>query len=125
MVVLLSAMDPRVFNIGGISFVNASELAPIEIRNGSTTNMYLGGYSARKITSIDDVHIGDVGVRYSIGVGHVFVVIDKDVFDGQTVLLVASANQTGEGVVTIFEVDNSNFDVVFGMPAFYKVVLRK
>ncbi len=125
LIVLLSVMDPRIYNIGGIDFVNAADLIPKEIKNGSMIWMHPGNYEVRRVTSIDEVQIGDVGDRYSDGVGHIFAVVGKKTYEGQTVLLVVSANQTGEGVMSIFEVDNSNFDVVFGMPAYYKVVIRK
>lgn len=125
LVVLLSAMNPNVVNIGGVDFVNAKDLVPSSIRGGSKLAVDQGGYLAVPIDTIDEVRVGDVGVRYYTGIGHVFVVVDKKSFGGQTILLVAAANQTGEGRVYIFEVDDSNFDTVFGEPSFYKVVLRK
>jgi hypothetical protein len=64
-------------------------------------------------------------VRYDTTAGHVFAVVDKKIVNGQTVLLIISANQRMDGQIAIFEVDNSNFDVVFGVPAFLKVVIRK
>jgi len=125
LVVLLSAMNSNVVNIGGIDFVNAKDLVPQSIRGGSKLAVDQGGYLAIPIDTIDEVRVGDVGVRYYTGIGHVFVVVGKKSFGGQTVLLVAAANQTGEGRVYIFEVDKSNFDTIFGEPSFYKVVLRK
>lgn len=53
------------------------------------------------------------------------MVIGKKTVNGQTVLLVMSANQRSDGQVAIFEVDKSNFDAVFGVPAYLKVVIRK
>jgi hypothetical protein len=125
LVILLSVMDPRVFNIGGIDFTNVTDIVPKEIKNGSWISLHPGNYEVRRVNSIDEVRVGDVGARYEDRVGHVFVIVGKKTYEGQTVLLAASANQTGDGVISIFEVDNSNFDVVFGMPAYYKVVIRK
>ena len=122
--VLLSAMDNRFANIGGVQVHNAADLAPAEIRNGKNTVMNGDGYAIIVAKKIEDVNVGDFGVRYDTPAGHVFAVVAKKEVNGETVLLIASANQTSVGKVALFEVDKSNFDAVFGIPDILKVVLR-
>jgi hypothetical protein len=124
--VLIASIDTRFLQIGGASIVYAADLVPTEIRNGNKTIVRtdIGG-SIRVIENIGDVKVGDIGVRYETTVGHVFMVIDKKTVSGQTVLLLISANQRADGQITIFEVDQGNFDAVFGTPAYLKVVVRK
>lgn len=121
--VLISAMDNRFPNIGGINFDYASQLVPEEIRNGKMIVVNKNGMLVKAVTDIDEINVGDMGVRYDTKAGHVFSVVGKKTLNGETVLLIASANQASDGRITIFEVDKSNFDAVFGIPDLVKVVL--
>jgi hypothetical protein len=126
LVILMSSMDTRFVPIGGAPIVYAADLVPQEIRNGNRQSVgSMTGGVVKTIQTIDEVMVGDIGVRYDTTSGHVFAVVGKKVVSGQTVLLLISANQRMDGQITIFEVDNSNFDVVFGIPAWLKVVIRK
>lgn len=123
-VVLLWGMDSRFAGIGGVPVIRASGLVPDQIRNGEKVSMYVEGMWVKVVNTLDDVNVGDLGVRYNTATGHVFAVVGKKVVDGQTVLLIASANQAGSGKISIFEVDSSNFDAVFGSPPYKKTILR-
>jgi hypothetical protein len=125
LVILLSGMDSRFPNIGGAQVSNAAQLVPDAIKNGSSTVVSMGNYLAMVVQTPEDVKAGDLLVRYDSPTGHIAGVVGKKVVNGKSVLLIAAANQTGEGILVLFEVDEDNFEAVFGIPAFKKVVLRK
>ncbi len=124
--VLIASIDSQFVQIGGIPILHAADLVPTDIRNGSKIVVASPtGGAIRVVTSIDDLAVGDIAIRYDTTTGHVLMVIGKKTVNGQTVLLLMSANQRGDGQVAIFEVDKSNFDAVLGVPAYLKVVIRK
>ncbi len=123
--ILLGGMDEHFANIGGVRVNYAADLVPESIRTGEKIVETGNGYQVRVVTTLEEVRVGDFGVRYNTKVGHVFAVVGKKVVEGETVLLIASANQARDGKIALFEVDNSNFDAVFGIPIEKKVVLRR
>lgn len=127
--ILVSGLDKRFPDIGGatisgVPVKNASELVPESIKSGKETKVYMGGYYAIRVYKLENVNVGDLYVRYDTTNGHVAAVIGKKIIDGKVVLLITSANQTNDGIVAVFEVDENNFDVTFGLDPFKKVVLR-
>ncbi len=124
LVILVAGMDGRFPNVGGVSG-NAAQLAPDSIKNGNDMVVSMGDYLAIQVKTLEDVRVGDLLVRYDSMVGHVAAVVGKKTVNGQTVLLIASANQARDGRVALFEVDDNNFEVTFGVSPFKKIVLRK
>ena len=122
--ILVWGMDDRFVNIGGVKVTNAADLVPDSIRNGERTSLAANGMVIKTIKSLDEVKVGDLGVRYDTKAGHVFAVVGKKSVGGETVLLIASANQNSDGRIYLFEVDEGNFDAIFGSTGFKKVVLR-
>lgn len=122
--ILLWGMDTRFVNIGGVPITYAADLVPVSIRSGEKENQSAGGMIVKVVRSVDEVNVGDVAVRYDTKAGHVFGVVGKKKVEGETVLLIASANQNSDGRVYLFEVDESNFESIFGPQGFKKVVLR-
>lgn len=125
LVVILGGMDSRFVYAGAIPAKRARHMIPDAIKDGTSSLEYMGGYRVLELNTIDDSMVYDLSVTYYNKSGHVFGVIGKKVVDGETVLLVISANQIGDGQIKIFEVDEDNFEVVFGYPAFHKNAIRK
>lgn len=102
----------------------AAELVPKSIQNGSMVSVHRDGMNFRVVTTLEEIMPGDLFVLYNTTVGHVGGVVGKKIVNGETVLLFASANQTYEGNMKIFEVDGNNFDVVVGPDPYKKVIIR-
>lgn len=122
--ILIWGMDERYANIGGLQVTYAADLVPESIRNGQKISVATNGMVVRTVQSLSEVKVGDLGVRYDTATGHVFAVVGKKTVNGETVLLIAAANQVSDGRISLFEVDNGNFDVIFGSGSNKKVVLR-
>lgn len=122
--ILLHSLSDLYPSIGGAEIYYAKDLVPDTIKNGNDKKVDLGDYSALVITKIEEVNVGDFILRYDSNVGHVSGVIGKKIIAGQTILLIATANQDRDGRITIFEVDQGNFEYIFGSAPFKKVILR-
>lgn len=123
MAVMLGAMDNRFTHVGGIKYSYAADLVPKEIRTGEMVMMTSNGLLVKTVETLDEVRVGDYGVRYDSKTGHIFAVVGKKTVKGEIVLLIAAANQASDGRISLFEVDKSNFDVVFGIPDIHKVII--
>lgn len=122
--ILLHSLSDLFPAIGGSEIYYAKDLVPDAIKNGNAKKVDLGDYSALVITKIEEVNVGDFILRYDSNVGHISGVIGKKTVDGKIVLLVATGNQVRDGKIQIFEVDENNFEVIFGSAPFKKVIFR-
>jgi len=123
MAVIVGAMDNRFTHVGGIKYSYAADLVPTEIRTGEMIMMSSNGLVVKAVNTLDEVRVGDYGVRYDSKTGHIFAVVGRKMINGEVVLLIAAANQASDGRISLFEVDKSNFDVVFGIPDVHKVLI--
>ncbi len=121
---LIAGMDERFYEISGQPIEIAKDLIPSEIKSGLWADISVRGYRTLVIKKIEQVNIGDLFVTYSTRTGHVFAVVSKKMIDGKTVLLVISANYFKDGRIHLFEVDETNFDEVFGAYPYRKIVIR-
>lgn len=122
--ILLHSLSDLFPSIGGAEIYYAKDLVPDAIKNGNAKKVDLGDYSALVITKIEEVNVGDFILRYDSNVGHISGVIGKKTVDGKIVLLLATANQYRDGKIQIFEVDENNFEAIFGSAPFKKVIFR-
>ena len=121
--ILIGAMDNRFTNVGGTKYSYAADLVPMEIRTGEMIMMSNNGLLVKAVKTLDEVRVGDYGVRYDSKTGHIFAVVGRKIINGEVILLIAAANQASDGRISLFEVDKSNFDVVFGIPDVHKVII--
>jgi len=112
-------------NISGQLVSNAHELVPKEIVQRTKKLVSSGGLLFRTLEDISEVDIGDLFVRYDTQAGHVGLVVGKKLISGKTVLLVSDANRKRDGIVRLFEVDENNFNAVFGEYPYQKILVKK
>ena len=110
--------------ISGFDIRRAAQLVPDEVKSGKIDSMANGNVYVKAITTRQEVETGDLFVLPYTYVGHVGCVVGKKVINGETVLLYAAFNQTGDGRMNIFEVDGNNFDAVMGPAPLRKIVMR-
>ena len=127
-VILLSSLgsyySPR--NIEGQEIGAAAELISEEIRQRKRTYMSSNGLLFSVAENIEDVDVGDLFITYDpFTPGHAGCVIGKKEVQGKTILLISDANRKNDGKVRIFEVDQSNFDAVFGEYPQLKVLIKR
>jgi len=127
-VILLSALEfsesPK--SVSGQPICQAQELVPKEIRNQQGTIVSSAGLLFRVVEKLAEVKTGDLFVTYENSTpGHIGAVVGKKEVKGKTVLLIADANKKSDGRVRIYEVDETNFDAIFGSYPYKKVVIKK
>ncbi len=82
-------------------------------------------FTAFNAKSLEEIQVGDIFVNMEGTDGHTGVIIGKKTVDGKTVLLLADANASVDGQIHIHEVDECNFDIVFGSYPYPKTMIRK
>ncbi len=103
--------------IGGANTSSASGLLKDEGREVlKWSDIWADGeFLFAKVESVDKVQIGDSFVRYAgNNKNHIGTVIGKKIIKGETVLLITDANRKSDGVIRVFEVNKTNFRVIFG-----------
>jgi len=110
--------------ISGFDIRRAAQLIPDEVKSGKLDAMANGGVYVKLVTKREEVEPGNLFVLPHTYIGHVGCVVDKKIVNGETILLYAAFNQTGDGRMTIFEVDGNNFDAIMGPAPLRKFVLK-
>ena len=127
-VILLASLDsyysPK--DIAGQEISVAADLVPEEIRQRKKTVISSNGLLISVAEKIEEVDVGDIFVTYDPSTpGHIGCVIGKKEIEGKTILLISDANRKNDGKVRMFEVNESNFNAVFGEYPQRKVFIKR
>lgn len=100
--------------VNGIPINFAKELVPDSVKSGQMrmASTEYGGIAIGKV-SIEDFYPGDLFVLTNSYTGHVGVVIDVIVENGEKVVLIAEANKREDGVTRLSKVTAANFEQAF------------
>ena len=130
-VILLASLGYRQSpqDISGAAVGYARELIPDSIRLDRYRESWQNGFHTLKVTSLDEINVGDLFLTYELMFndtpGHIAAIVDKKVIDGETVLLAADANRKDDGLVRMFKIHRGNMYGVLGIPPKKWIVIRK
>ena len=125
-VILLSAINepesPK--DISGQPVSSARQLIPKEIISKHYNSVVSGSLVYKTVDNISEINVGDQFITYSTNVGHIGAIVGKKTVAGKTILLASDANRKNDGKIRLFEVDETNFDAIFGEAPYKKVFIK-